>query len=86
MTVREIVYEQIKVVAQQHSKVLLEVTDSTNLLATGLDSLCMASLISVLDETLKVDPFGTGDDVGLPVSVGDLVSIYSKAVTHAAIA
>jgi acyl carrier protein len=80
MSVRDIVYAQIKSVAARHNKPLSDFTDSTNLLETGLDSLCMASLIASLDDTLKVDPFGTGDEIYMPVSVGDLVSIYAAAV------
>jgi acyl carrier protein len=86
MDVRAKVFQTIKVVAAENNKRLEAFDDNDRLLEIGLDSLCMATLIAVLDDNLAVDPFGSGDDVMIPVTVGDLVQVYQTAVCNEAAA
>jgi acyl carrier protein len=80
INVRDVIYDQIKSVAQQNKKILAPLTDEVMLLESGLDSLCVAILVANLEDELGVDPFGSGDDVLLPVTVGDFVRVYEHAM------
>lgn len=86
MNIRSKMIDTIRLVAAENSKKLGPLHDDTPLLEAGLDSLCMASLIATLDDDLRVDPFGSGDDVVIPVTVGDLIEVYQLAVANAAAA
>jgi acyl carrier protein len=78
VTVRDIVYEQVRSVAEQQRKSLPSLTDDLPMLESGLDSLCVAILIATLDDELLVSPFDS-DSVETPVTFGDLVRIYENA-------
>jgi hypothetical protein len=78
--VRNVIYDQIKTVARQNKKTLAPLTDQVMLLESGLDSLCVAILVANLEDELGVDPFGSGDDVQMPVTVGDFVRVYEHAM------
>ncbi len=82
--IRDTVYEQIRSVARQQNKVLPRLDDDVGLMRSGLDSLCVAILIANLDDKLNLDPFGSGDEVEIPVTIGDLVRVYEAAAAHAA--
>ena len=69
MSVRNVVYEQIKSVAEQQKKVLPRLNDELGLMESGLDSLCIAVLVANLDDKLGLDPFGSSDDVEIPVTI-----------------
>ena len=57
ISIREIILDQIKLVAQQQSKTLEPLNDDLPLLESGLDSLCIAVLVANLDDQLELDPF-----------------------------
>jgi acyl carrier protein len=80
MTVRTVVYEQVEKVAQENSKTLKPLSDRMLLLESGLDSLCIAILVANLEDELGVDPFGSGNDVEVPMTLGDLVQVYENAM------
>ena len=82
MTIRDTVIDQIKRVSTQQNKSLKPLTDDLPLLDSGLDSLCLAILVANLDDELGIDPFGSGDNVPIPVTVGDLVQLYEAAAVH----
>ena len=84
VVIRGTVYEQIRSVAVQQNRVLPRLDDDVGLMESGLDSLCIAILIANLDDKLNVDPFGSGDEVEIPVTIGDLVRVYEAAAAHAA--
>jgi acyl carrier protein len=79
MSVRAIILQQIDIVAAQQHKILKPLSDDLHLIDSGLDSLCLAILVANLDDELGLDPFGTGDDVPIPVTVGDLITLYENA-------
>jgi hypothetical protein len=80
MTVRTIIYEQVKTVAEQNKRTLAPLSDQLVLLESGLDSLCVAILVANLEDELGVDPFGSGDDdVMVPLTLGDFVRVYENA-------
>jgi acyl carrier protein len=80
INVRDVIYDQIATVAREHHKVLAPLTDKSMLLESGLDSLCVAILVANLEDELGVDPFGSGDDILMPVTLGDLVRVYENAI------
>lgn len=80
VNVRDVVYQQITSVAQENGKILAPLNDRVMLLESGLDSLCVAILVANLEDELGVDPFGSGDDVQMPVTVGDFVRVYENAM------
>lgn len=79
MSTRDIVLEEVKRVAEEHHKSLPPLTNELPLLESGLNSLCLAVIVARLEERLGVDPFAASDDVGLPVTIGDLVGVYEAA-------
>ena len=80
MSTRTIIIDAIRRVADEQQRTLGPLDDDALLLTVGLDSLCFAILVARLEEALNVDPFGASDEIELPVTVGDLVRFYEKAM------
>lgn len=80
-TLRSTVCEEMRRVAAEQKKVLVPLDCDTPLMATGLDSLCFAILVARLEETLEVDPFAA-DEAELPITVGDFISLYERALDN----
>jgi acyl carrier protein len=83
VSIRMVVYDRVKSVADQQRKLLPPLTDDLRMLESGLDSLCIAILIANLDDELDLNPFDA-DDVEIPVTLGDLVRVYENAAENAA--
>jgi hypothetical protein len=66
-------------VAEEQGKTLEPLTDDLALMDSGLDSLCIAIIVARLDDELNLDPFSGGEDMMLPVTVGDFIKIYENA-------
>jgi hypothetical protein len=82
MNIRETIYDHVRIVGEEQSKLLPPLTDDTCLVESGLDSLCIAILIARLDDELSLNPFGS-DDVEVPVTLGDLIRLYENAAENA---
>lgn len=80
MLVRSTIIEEFKRVALEHDKPIATFTDETNLLDSGLDSLCFAIVVARLEDTLGVDPFVTLEEAAFPITVGDLIGLYERAL------
>jgi hypothetical protein len=83
VSIRTVVYDRVKSVADQQRKVLPPLSDGLRMLESGLDSLCIAILIANLDDELNLSPFDA-DDVEIPETLGDLVRVYEDASENAA--
>jgi acyl carrier protein len=83
MHIEQTIYAQIHAVAQMQGKTLAPLTADLPLLESGLDSLCIAVLVANLEDQLGLDPFGSGEDVDMPSTVGDFVRIYEHAAATA---
>jgi acyl carrier protein len=59
-----------------------ELTDTTVLLNSGLDSLGFAILVSRLEEELGFDPFTMMEEAVYPTTFGEFVTVYEKAATR----
>lgn len=79
MTIRSTIMDVIAEVGQQHDRQLAPLADDLPLLDSGLDSLCIAVLVAVLDDRLGVAPFATASGGALPVTVGDFIALYENA-------
>jgi acyl carrier protein len=79
MTVRTTIMDMIADVGQQHGKELAPLSDNLPLLDSGLDSLCIAVLVALLEDRFGVDPFSADGNGALPVTLGDFVTLYEKA-------
>ena len=84
MTVRSKIVATIKKVAREHEKTLAPLNDDLELLGSGLDSLSLAVIVVRLENELGVDPFTDAQADGFPVTLGDLVAAYARAVNKAA--
>ena len=80
MSVRATIEEQMRSVARDQEKTLAPLHDSLPLLESGLDSLCFAILTARLEDELGVDPFADMDLAEFPVTFGNLVDFYDKAL------
>ena len=83
MTTRATIVGEIEAIAREQGKPLAALTDDLPLLHSGLDSLGIATLIARLEDELGVDPFGSGNDVATPVTLGDLIGLYERATAIA---
>ncbi len=79
MSVRAKVLDQVTAVAEQQGRQLAPLTDELPLLDSGLDSLCVAILVANLEDELQLDPFGSGYNVTIPVTLGDFIRLYEDA-------
>ena len=80
MSVRGLVLARLEEVAGEQDKILVPLTDDLILLEFGLDSLCIAVVVARLDEELDCDPFRHATADFVPVTVGDIISLYENAV------
>lgn len=79
MTVRSEIVTQFKQVAQEQDRRLAPLTDSLELMNSGLDSLCFAIIVTRLETLIGVDPFSTSEDARFPVTFGEFVTFYEHA-------
>ena len=79
MSARLMIMAAIEQVAKEQNKSLRALTDDTELLESGLDSLCFAILVARLEDKLGYDPFTASDDVEFPVTLGDFIAVYDNA-------
>lgn len=66
-------------VANEQGKRLTPLNDSTLLLDSGLDSLCLAIIVARLEDDLGLDPFQTAPEDKFPITFGDFVKLYQSA-------
>jgi hypothetical protein len=79
MDVRSEIIAQFKQVAREQDRRLAPLTDSMELLNSGLDSLCFAIIVARLEGLLGVDPFSASEDGRFPVTFGDFINFYEHA-------
>jgi hypothetical protein len=79
LTIRATIISQIQSVAQLQGKTLAPLTDELPLLESGLDSLCIAVIVAVLDDKLGLDPFSGAVEAPFPVTIGDFIFLYETA-------
>jgi len=78
MDIRAVVFDQVRRIAKDQKKNLAPLSDDLLLLESGLDSLCIALLVANLEDELGIDPFDTGDEMTMPLTLADLVRLYEQ--------
>jgi acyl carrier protein len=79
VSVRSEVLSQFQQVAKEQNRKLAPLADDLVLLESGLDSLCVAIIVTRLEDTLGVDPFSTAEDGAFPATLGDFIRFYENA-------
>lgn len=79
MSVRSAIISQFKIVAEEQSKKLPPLSDDLALVDSGLDSLCLAIIVSRLEDELGIDPFSADEEADLPVTLSDFIRFYENA-------
>ena len=82
MSLRPVIIAEFERVAREQERTLAPLSDDLVLLASGLDSLCLAIVIARLENTLGFDPFVTPDGVNLPVTFGNFIKSYEEVVNR----
>ena len=82
--VRGAVMRCFRATASEQKRLLGPLADDLNLLDSGLDSLCFASIVARLEDELGVDPFLELDDATFPITFGEFVKLYEAAAQRAA--
>jgi acyl carrier protein len=80
MSVRSTITSQFETVASEQNRKLAPLADNLPLLDSGLDSLSFAIIVARLEDALGVDPFSAEEAVEFPVTLGDFVRLYERAV------
>ncbi|MBV8147303.1 MAG: acyl carrier protein [Gammaproteobacteria bacterium] len=83
-SIRSIIAGELQHVATEHGRTLEPLTDEVRLLESGLDSLGLAILVARLEDELGIDPFASGQFVESPVTFGDFVRVYERALQRVA--
>ncbi len=83
MEVREIIESAVKSIAVEQQRRFAPLTDDLPLLNSGLDSLAFALLVVKLEDELGVDPFTESEKIQAPVTFGDFVELYERALIKA---
>jgi acyl carrier protein len=84
MSLRSKILLAVEKVAKEHKRALAPLTDDLVVLESGLDSLSLAVLVAHLEDELMVDPFTASDGINFPVTLGDFVAAYERAVNSVA--
>jgi acyl carrier protein len=79
MNSRSEIVNEFARIAQEHGKDLPPLTDQMLLLESGLDSLCLATIVIRLEGILGVDPFDAETTL-FPVTFGEFVQLYEACV------
>jgi hypothetical protein len=66
-------------VAREQGKELRSLVDGMVVLESGLDSLCLAVIVSRLADDFGVDPFSAEEGFQFPVTLGDFIKLYVNA-------
>ncbi len=76
MPLRVKILEEIRTLAVEQEINLPPLIDELRLFDSGLDSLCLAILVSRLEDMTGKDPFGATEQFVYPQTIGDLLHLY----------
>ena len=78
LEIRTHIFKCAAEIAKQQRKVLPTITDSTPIMGSGFDSLCLAILVAQLDDEYELNPFDS-HHASMPKTFGGLVQLYVDA-------
>jgi acyl carrier protein len=76
MSIRDEILLTFKRVAESQSRRLAPMTDDLRLTECGLDSVGFMLIVTTLEETVKIDPFDSAEDVNFPVTLREFIALY----------
>ncbi len=79
MNVRSEITTQVKQVAREQDRGLAPLADTLLLMDSGLDSLCLAIVVSRLEASLGLDPFSADEEAPFPATFGEFITFYENA-------
>jgi acyl carrier protein len=79
MSVRAGILSEMEQIAREQKVKLPPLSDATQLLDSGLDSLGFAILVTRLEDRLGFDPFASAEEAYFPVTLGDFIRVYENA-------
>jgi acyl carrier protein len=82
MTIREVIFSEIRKIGEEQAAQLAPLTDDLKLMDTGLDSLGFAILVTRLEDKLGFDPFTEANEASYPVTLGDLLNFYENTAAR----
>jgi hypothetical protein len=80
MSTRDVIVAVFKQVAADQGRTLAPLSDAIRIAECGLDSLSLALVVAILEDSLAVDPFSSEELVDFPITFGDFVRMYNHTV------
>ncbi|HMO28518.1 acyl carrier protein [Enterovirga sp.] len=80
MTLHSTIVAEMEAITRDHERKMPPITDDLVLVDTEFDSLCFALFVARMEDLTGIDPFSDMETADLPVTVGDLVALYDRAV------
>jgi hypothetical protein len=78
MLIRDEIVLTFRRIAEAQGQRLAPLTDELKLTECGLDSLGFVLVVASLEESVKVDPFDSLEDVDFPVTLRDFIALYER--------
>jgi hypothetical protein len=78
VTISEEIMLTFRRVAREQGRQLAPLQDELMLSECGLDSLGFSLVVISLEESLKVDPFDTSEEVDFPLTLRDFIALYER--------
>jgi hypothetical protein len=78
MLIRDEIVLAFRRIAEAQGQRLAPLTDELKLTECGLDSVGFVLVIASLEESVKVDPFDSAEDVDFPVTLRDFIAMYER--------
>jgi hypothetical protein len=78
MSIRDEILLTFKRVAESQSRRLAPMTDDLKLTECGLDSVGFVLIVAALEQSVKIDPFDSAEDVNFPVTLREFIALYER--------
>jgi hypothetical protein len=78
MLIRDEIVLAFRRIAEAQGQQLAPLTDELKLTECGLDSVGFVLVIASLEESVKVDPFDSLEDIDFPVTLRDFIAMYER--------
>jgi hypothetical protein len=78
MLIRDEIVLTFRRIAEAQGQRLAPLTDELKLTECGLDSVGFVLVVASLEESVKVDPFDSLEDVDFPVTLRDFIALYER--------
>jgi len=80
MSIRDEIVLTFRRIAEAQRLRLAPLTDELKLTECGLDSVGFVLVVATLEESLKIDPFDSEENLDFPVTLRDFIALYERNV------